>query len=190
VNVAFFGIDTKDEVVVDVNQSGRTTFKNAEGTERRGFELGAETTRGPFGAQFAYTYLDATFKEGFTSTVMGAPVTVPAGNALPGVPKTQAYLQLRYRQPRFYTYLEGLYRAKVPVDDVNSEFASAYTIFNLVGGLTQQGSGWRISEYVRLDNLADRNYVGSVIVNEGNRRFYEPSPRRSMTVGIQASVQF
>jgi iron complex outermembrane receptor protein len=106
------------------------------------------------------------------------------------VPKSQAYAQLRYRQPAFYAYAEALYRAKVPVDDVNSEFAGAYTVFNLVGGLTQQGGGWRISEYVRLDNLTDRNYAGSVIVNEGNRRFYEPSPRRSITVGIQASVQF
>ncbi len=195
VNVAVFGIDTKDEVVVDVNQGGRTTFKNAEGTERRGFELGAETARGPFAAQFAYTYLDATFKESFSSTAISGTgvattVTVPAGNALPGVPKSQAYAQLRYRQPAFYTYVEALYRAQVPVNDVNSEFAGAYTVFNLVGGLTQQGSGWRITEYVRLDNLTDRNYAGSVIVNEGNRRFYEPSPRRSMTVGIQASLQF
>jgi iron complex outermembrane recepter protein len=41
-----------------------------------------------------------------------------------------------------------------------------------------------------LDNLTDRNYAGSVIVNEGNRRFYEPSPRRSMSGGIQARLQF
>jgi len=106
------------------------------------------------------------------------------------VPKSQAYAQVRYRQPWFYTYLEGLYRSRVPVDDANSEFADAYTVFNFVAGLVQLGSGWRISEYVRLDNLTDRNYVGSVIVNEGNRRFYEPSPRRSMSGGIQASLQF
>jgi iron complex outermembrane receptor protein len=191
VNAALFGIETEDEIVVDTNMSGRTTFKNAGRTERRGLELGAETVMpGPFSAQFAYTYLDASFKDGFTSTVMGSTVTVPSGNALPGVPKSQAYAQLRYRQPRFYTYLEALWRSRVPVDDVNSEFADAYGVFNLVAGLVQQGTGWRISEYVRLDNLTDRNYVGSVIVNEGNRRFYEPSPRRSMSAGIQASLQF
>jgi iron complex outermembrane receptor protein len=191
VNAALFAIDTEDEIVVDVNAGGRTTFKNAAGTERRGFELGMETVMpGPWGAQFAYTYLDATFKEGFTSTVMGSPVTVPQGNMLPGVPKSQAYAQLSYRQPRFYTYLEALYRSRVPVDDVNSEFADAYAVFNLVAGLVQQGTGWRITEYVRLDNLADRDYVGSVIVNEANRRFYEPAPGRNITAGIQASVQF
>jgi iron complex outermembrane receptor protein len=191
VNAALFGIETRDEIVVDVNQGGRTTFKNAGRTERYGFELAAQSAApGPFGAQFAYTYLDATFKEGFSSRVLGSTVTIPAGNALPGVPKNQAYGQLSYKQPRFYTYLEALYRAKVPVNDANSEFADAYTVFNLVGALVQQGVGWRISEYVRMDNVTDRNYVGSVIVNEGNGRFYEPSPRRNMSAGIQASLQF
>ena len=191
VNAALFAIETRDEIVVDVNQGGRTTFKNAGQTERFGFELAAQSAMpGPFAAQFAYTYLDATFKEGFSSRVLGNTVTIPAGNALPGVPKNQAYGQLSYRQPRFYTYLEALYRSKVPVNDANSEFAAAYTVFNLVGALVQQGAGWRVSEYVRLDNLTDRNYVGSVIVNEGNRRFYEPSPRRSVAFGVQASLQF
>jgi len=191
VNAAIFAIETKDEIVVDTNAGGRTTFKNAGRTERYGVEIGADTVApGPFGAQFAYTWLDATFKEGFTSTVQGNTVTVPPGNALPGIPKSQAYAQVRYRQPRYYTYLEGLYRSRVPVNDANSEFADAYAVFNLVGGLVQQGTGWRVSENVRLDNLTDRNYAGSVIVNEANGRFYEPSPRRSISGGIQASLQF
>ncbi|HEX7221399.1 MAG TPA: TonB-dependent receptor [Burkholderiales bacterium] len=191
VNVAVFDIETKDEIVVDVNAGGRTTFKNAGRTERRGIELGAQTIgRGPWSAQLAYTYLDASFAEGFTSTVQGAGVVVPAGNALPGVPKSQAFAQLGYRQPRYYTYLEALYRSQVPVNDVNSESAGAYAVLNVVAGLVQQGPGWRISEYVRMDNIGDRDYVGSVIVNEGNGRFYEPSPRRNMSVGIQATLQF
>jgi len=190
-SAALFDIATRDEIVVDVNMSGRTTFKNAGRTERRGFELGAASLLpGAFGAQFAFTYLDAVFEEGFTSTVQGNPVVVPAGNLLPGVPRTQAYAQLSYRKPRYYSYLEALWRSRVAVDDVNSEFAGAYNVFNLVVGLVQQGPGWRITEYVRLDNLADRNYAGSVIVNEGNRRFYEPAPRRSMSGGIQATLQF
>jgi len=183
VNAALFAIETTDEIVVDVNMNGRTTFKNAGRTERRGLELSADTVLpGPFGAQFAYTYLDATFADGFSGALMG--------KALPGIPKSQAYAQLSYRQPRFYSYVEALYRSRVPVNDLNSEFADAYAVFNLVAGLTQQAPRWRITEYVRMDNLSDRNYVGSVIVNEGNSRFYEPSPRRSMYGGVQVSVQF
>ena len=47
-----------------------------------------------------------------------------------------------------------------------------------------------MTEFARVDNVGNRNYVGSVIVNETNRRYYEPSPRRNMTVGVQAALQF
>jgi iron complex outermembrane receptor protein len=191
VNAALFEVRTRDDIVVDTSLGGRTTFKNATRTERKGFELGAETVgKGPFGAQFAYTWLDATYKEGFTSTSFAGTTTVPAGNSLPGIPESQAYAQLSYRRDWFYSYLEALYRSRVPVNDLNSEHADAYAVVNLVLGLVQQGPGWRISQYVRLDNVGDKNYVGSVIVNESNGRFYEPSPRRSMSAGIQASLQF
>ena len=188
VNAALFDIQTRDEIVVDTAAGGRTTFKNAGRTERRGFELAAETQlSGPWQAHAAYTRLDATFRDGFTS---GAAV-VPAGNLIPGVPASQLGAQLRYRRPAYYGYLEALHRSRVPVNDANAEFSDAFTVLNAVVGLTQQqGTRWRFSEYLRLDNLTDRNYVGSVIVNEANGRFYEPSPRRSMTIGAQASLQF
>ena len=80
--------------------------------------------------------------------MLGNTVTIPAGNALPGVPKDQAYGQLSYRQPRFYTYLEALYRSKVPVNDANSEFADAYTVFNLVGGSGPAGP-WVAHQRIR-----------------------------------------
>ncbi len=192
-SAALFDVLTKDEIVVETSSGGRTTFKNAGQTERRGVELGLDTiSPGPWGAALAYTYLEATYRDSF-ATVAGspaAPVTVPAGNVLPAVPESQLYGQLRYRQPRYYGYLEMLRRSSIAVDDLNSEFAEGYTLFNLVAGLVQQGPGWRVSEYVRVDNLTDRNYVGSVIVNEANRRFYEPAPRRSIGAGIQATIQF
>jgi iron complex outermembrane receptor protein len=53
----------------------------------------------------------------------------------------------------------------------------------------QEGRRWRLVEFVRIDNLADRSY-GSVIVNETNSRFYEPAPGRNITLGIQANLQF
>jgi iron complex outermembrane receptor protein len=106
------------------------------------------------------------------------------------VPRAQAYAELRYSSDGFFAALESLLRSRVAVNDANSEFADAFAVFNAVAGLRQEGRRWRLTEYLRIDNLADRDYAGSVIVNEGNGRFYEPSPRRNMTVGIQASLQF
>jgi len=192
-NAALFKIVNENEIVVDQNMSGRASFKNVGHTDRNGFELGAETLlTGPFEARVAYTYLKATFRESFTTVLntMNTPVNVPAGSFLPGVPKSVLYAELRYRAEPFYAQLEALYKSRVPVNDPNSEFADAYTTLNLMAGVVQQGPRWRVSEFARIDNLTDRNYVGSVIVNETNSRYYEPSPRRNMTIGIQASLQF
>jgi iron complex outermembrane receptor protein len=192
-NAALFDIVTDDEIVVEQNTGGRATFKNAGHTDRRGLELGVETVLGgPWEARLAWSYIDATFRESF-DTVAGAPavaVTVPAGSLLPGVPRSQLYGEVRYRRAGFYAQLEGLRRSRVAVNDRNSEFADGFSVFNAVAGLVQEGGRWRITEFVRIDNFTDRNYAGSVIVNDGNDRFYEPSPRRNMTIGIQASVQF
>jgi iron complex outermembrane recepter protein len=189
-NAAIFKIVTENEIVVDQNTGGRASFKNVGHTDRSGFELAAETvSTAPFEARLAYTYLKAQFREGF-ATVIAAPVTVPAGSLLPGVPQNVLYGELRYRQEHFYAQLEALHKSRVPVNDPNLEFADAYTTLNLMAGVVQQGRGWRVTEFARIDNLTDRSYVGSVIVNETNSRFYEPSPRRNMTIGIQASLQF
>jgi len=178
--VALFDIEVTDEIVVDVNAGGRTTFKNAGRTERRGLELAAETLLpGPWDAQLAFTRLEATFED-----------PTNAGKLLPGVPRTQAYASLRYRRESYYAQLEAVRRSRVPVNDANAQFADAYAVANLAAGLVQRGERWRLTEFVRIDNLADRNYAGSVIVNEGNSRFYEPAPGRNYLLGAQAALQF
>ena len=60
----------------------------------------------------------------------------------------------------------------------------------LRASLAQRVGAWTVREFVRVDNLADRGYVGSVIVNEGNRRFFEPAPGRSWLAGVNAVMSF
>lgn len=40
----------------------------------------------------------------------------------------------------------------------------------------------------RVDNLFDREYVGSVIVNESNGRYYEPAPGRNYGIGLNLAA--
>ena len=44
------------------------------------------------------------------------------------------------------------------------------------------GEGGQV--FIRLDNAFDRRHVGSVIVNDGNGRFYEPGPGRTLWLGV------
>ena len=194
-NVALFDIETRNEIVTDQSSGGRTTYRNAGRTQRRGLEIAAESlVPGALELRAAYTYLDAVFADGF-ATVVGTPAvpaTVAPGNMLPGVPKNQFYAEAAWRYAPAGVRVAGefLYRSKVAVNDVNSEFAGAYGIVNLVFGLEQKGARWRLSEFVRIDNAGDRSYIGSVVVNDANGRYYEPAPQRSMMAGVQANLQF
>jgi iron complex outermembrane receptor protein len=184
-NLAVFDIDTRDEIVTDLSSGGRTTFRNAGGTERRGLEILADSLwAGPFEARAAYTWLEAKFDEDF-----GTP---SAGKMLPGVPEEQFYAEVAWRHAPWglRVGLELLYRSEVAVNDVNSEFAPAFTIVNAIVGFEQRGTRWRITEFLRVDNVGDKAYIGSVIVNDGNGRFYEPAPQRNMLLGVQANFQF
>ena len=182
---ALFDIRTRDEIVTDQSSGGRTTFRNAGRTQRRGVELGAETLgAGAFEARVAGTLLEAEFREDFGTSA--------AGRKLPGVPESQLYGELAWRHAAsgLRAALEVLHRSKVAVNDTNSEFAAAFTVANLVLGLQQRGARWRLSEFLRIDNLSDESYIGSVVVNDGNGRYYEPAPRRNILLGVQASLQF
>jgi len=193
VNAALFKIVTANEIVVDTNSGGRAIFKNAGHTDRKGIELGAHTLfAGPWQLRAAYTYLDATFREGFNTsiTTTAASIAVPPGASLPGVAKNQFYGELAYRRAPYHASLEALHRSSVPVNDPNTDFADPFTVWNLAAGLEQRRSRWRFSEFARIDNVGNRNYVGSVIVNETNFRYFEPAPRRNFSVGVQAALQF
>ena len=138
----------------------------------------------------AYTLLDARYDEAFTS---GAPaVTVPAGNRIPGVPQMTLYAELQWRHlpSGFSTALEARRNGRVYVDDQNSDSAEAYTVANLRLGFEQKARGWRITETLRIDNLTNRNYIGSVIVADANGRFFEPAPRLSAAVIVTARLAF
>jgi iron complex outermembrane receptor protein len=190
-NAALFRVDVKDEIVINSASGGRTDFKNAARTRREGLELLWEG-RFAFGleAALAYTWLDARFRESFTS---GTPATpVPAGNRLPGVPRTTLFGELVWRHAAsgFHTGAEVRRNGKVHVNDANSESAPGYTVANLRMGLEQRGKGWRVAEFVRLDNAFDRAYIGSVIVGEANGRYYEPAPGRNWMAGVSGELRF
>jgi len=187
-NFALFRAATSDEIVVNSATGGRTTFKNASRTVRDGVELSWEIALARnWSAYLAYTHLEARFTDGFTST---GPVA--AGNSLPAVPKDVFHAQLAWRRPAsgFAATFEVRHASRIYVDDANSSAAAGYTVAGLRGGFEQSRARWRFAEFLRLDNIFSRNYVGSVIVADTNGRYFEPAPRRNGIVGINASLEF
>src|SRR5882757_1375198 len=205
-DLAAFYIKTKDELAVLANSSGRTVNQNIGETTRRGAELGVDALwGGGFSARMAYTYIRAAVAQAYY-TCVAAPcrppatltgplpanyVLVAAGNHLPAVPMNALYAGLTWKHAPwgFSVTLEAQSRARIYTDDRNSDAAPGYWVANARAGFEQASKRWRFSEYARLDNLANRDYVGSVIVNESNSRFFEAAPGRTAYIMFSAAMR-
>jgi iron complex outermembrane receptor protein len=155
-------------------------------------ELGADALWGQgFSARFAYTYLHAVVVQSY-GTCVGLPcrpASVAAGNYIPAVPMNAVYAALAWRSAPlgFSATLETQGRAQIYADDRNTSAAAGYWIANLRLGWEQKTARWRFAEYASLNNLTDRAYVGSVIVNESNSRYFEPEPGRTVLIMFNAA---
>jgi iron complex outermembrane recepter protein len=109
-NLAFFAVDTTNEIVIDAATGGRTTYKNASKTRRRGVEAEWEARLGGgFGVYASYTYLSAKFASDATTGV--PPQPIPAGSRIPGVPAANGYAELTWSRPEwsgFSAAIEGV----------------------------------------------------------------------------------
>lgn len=207
VNLAFFKIDTDDEIVTASSQGGRTTYRNVPTSERKGMELSLDSAL-PHDLRLylAYTLLDAKFTDSFSACKVPFPngsscrfgtagdfETIASGSKIPGTYRYNLYGEVswKYQPLGFNTALEMRKSSDTNVS-LNPADGSAdgYTVFNWRGGFTQKLSNWKLSEFVRVDNITDREYVGSVRVADGNERFYEPALGRTWLLGLNASYQF
>jgi iron complex outermembrane receptor protein len=194
--LALFETHTRDEIVTLTNVGGRSTFQNAGATRRRGLEAAwAKPIVADLRGEAALTWLDARYRDAFltcTATPCAAPnVTIPAGNRIPGIARGSAYGALVWAPPQGWRGgIEGRALSAVHVNDANSDAAPRYAIASANVGYVARIGAAQLGGYARVDNLFGRKYAGSVIVNEGNARYFEPAPGRTWTAGITATVGF
>ncbi|MEP6941499.1 MAG: TonB-dependent receptor [Betaproteobacteria bacterium] len=190
--LSLFAIDTTNEIVIDTSTGGRTTYRNASKTRRRGVEAEWEGALDyGFAAYASFTYLLAEFADATTTGT--PPQVIPSGARLPGVPASSAYAELSWSRPDWYGFsaaIEAQYANKVYVNDRNSDYAPSYAVANVRAGWKQSRDAWTFTEFVRLNNLTAKNYSGTLIVGDTNGRYFEPSPQRNFLVGVTANVQF
>lgn len=188
-NVALFHIVTEDELVVASSVGGRTQFQNAAQTRRRGLEFNLEQPLGrDWRVELAYTWLDARYTQDFIS----AGNLIPSGRHMPGIAQHNLFTTLEWTpKPGISIGLEGQLRSSVEVEDSNqARAAPGYALANGYLRFEQKLRPWTFSQTLRVDNLFDRDYVGSVIIGESNGRFYEPGAGRNWYAGMNLEYAF
>jgi iron complex outermembrane receptor protein len=193
---AVFDTATRDEIVTLANSGGRSTFQNAGATQRRGLELAwSQRWTNDLRAQAAYTLLDAQYRDAF-STCTATPcamanVRVPAGSRMPGVARHAGYASLGWAPAAGWrASVEWRALSKVWVNDINSDAAAGTGLLAAAMGYAIKSGPFELNATLRVDNLLNRRSIGSVIVNEGNGRFFEPAPGRTGWTGVSAQIGF
>ncbi|ENN3157437.1 TonB-dependent receptor [Salmonella enterica] len=183
---ALFQTDTDDEIVVASSMGGRTTYKNAGKTRRQGAELALDQRfAGDWRVKASWTWLDATYR---SNVCQGQNCD---GNRMPGIARNMGFASLGFIPDEgWYAGTDVRYMGDIMVDDENTAKAPSYTVVGLNTGYKFNYSQLTVDIFGRIDNLFDKEYIGSVIVNESNGRYYEPAPGRNYGVGINLAWRF
>jgi iron complex outermembrane receptor protein len=199
VDLAAFYVKTSDEIITQRSVGSTTAFKNSPGgTTRKGMELAYQNQ---FISSMKFnvsgTLIDAEFNEGFGS---GASEVKP-GNKIPGIPNGMAYSSIQWSGTDFqrnkYRQVMGTLATFEFVtaganhgQDTNQadRKAGGYSSFNLRLAHRVDVNTMTITGYGQLNNLTDKQYIGSVIV--GNAAPFEPAPGRNWMVGLNATTRF
>ena len=184
-----FHIKTKDDILPRVTRTTGSTWLNAD-TEKYGLELsGLKSLPYYFAIRGAGTFITAKYSESAGDAVKGSKI--------PGIPEFQLYLDLAWRSNGWLnkskmTYSEaGIdYRlvGKSFANSNNSEAASVYQLFGLKLSHNIRHGAHNVSLFGRLDNLLDKKYVSSVVVNQVDKKYYEPGMPRNWILGVKYSL--
>ncbi len=119
----------------------------------------------------AWTYLDATYR---SEVCNDADCN---GHRMPGIARNMGFASLGWiPEQGWYAGADVRYMSDIMADDENTAKAPSYTVAGVNTGYKFSYGNWMMDIFGRIDNLFDREYVGSVIVNESNGRYYEPAP--------------
>ena len=189
-SVALFQANVRDELIgyayPPPASPGRVFFQNAGRARHRGVELGAELELvSGLNLITSWTYSD------FRYTSYSFAGHVLDGRALPGIPQHWLHLLLQSRPALargVWGELEETHSSGYFVDDTLDTRTAPWWTTNLRFGWDGTLGSVRLRPFVGFNNVFNRSYVGSVVINAARGRYYEPAPGRHMYVGFSLSA--
>ncbi len=176
-----FHISTENEILpYELEQfPGRTFYRNAGKTIRRGLEILGSKETDSYKAVLSYSFSDFIFD----SYVLDG--SAYNGNRLPAIPKHHAFFSFKYKfNSTIGVEIKSKYVGTFFADDKNSNQVDAYSIF--------QYRVWKdfknYSLYAGVNNLFNKKYFDNIRINAFANRFYEPAPHRNYYAGINFKI--
>ncbi len=180
-SVALYDADVRGELIqfpVPADTNGRVFYQNAGTSRHRGVEVGAQLEMASgLTLTTSWTYSDFRYTR----------YLALAGRALPGIPQHWLHFLLQGR-PAFgrgsWVEVEETHSSGYLVSDANNTRTSPWWTTNVRVGWDGTVGSVRLNPFLGFNNVFNRSYVGSVVINASNGRYYEPAPGRNMYVGF------
>ncbi len=158
---------------------GRYFYRNTGSTHRFGFELSGMYKTKVWEVQASITRARYEFSE--SETVKG--------NALPGIPNSQFFLQLDYVTPTDWKFqLTGESVGSFYADSSNSVQIDPYQKVRLQGGKKISLGGLEVDFFGGINNLFNVQYFDNIRLNAFGKRYYEPAPGRNVFFGLSVGL--
>ena len=158
---------------------GRSFYRNTGATERFGFELSGIYKTKAWEVQASIT--QARFEFSKSESV--------EGNALPGIPNSQFFLQVGYLSPTDWKFqLTGESIGRFYADNKNSVQIDAYQKVRLQGGKTISLGSMEANLFAGINNLFNVQYFDNIRLNAFGKRYFEPAPGRNIFFGVSAGL--
>jgi iron complex outermembrane recepter protein len=180
--ISAFNIETKNEILgFEINnQPGRSFFKNAGSTLRKGIEV-----------EFAYqinSFIKIT--SNYTlSSIKFTDIGVNNGKKLPGIPISNAFGSLELKPANYGQIIfETRYVGEVYLNDLNTIKTPSYTEINLKMRKDLNIKNIHLTLLGGANNLGNTSYFSNLRINAAGSRYYEPAMPRNYFVTIKFSI--
>ena len=161
---------------------GRSFYQNAGATRRYGIELAGAFQWKRWDIQASLTQAQYQFKAQDAAEVVDK-------KSLPGIPNSQAFLQLLYTSTNDWNWmLSGEQLGRFYANNSNSVVIQSFQKVRFQALKTVQVSWGELHFLGGINNLLNQTYFDNIRLNAFGGRYYEPAPGRNLYLGVQLNL--
>jgi iron complex outermembrane receptor protein len=186
-DLVFYDFELNNTIVVQEQINGADFFHNAGSTSQKGIEASAswwplQQVKKSVKLWGSYTYNHFKFEHYVAGT------NDFSGNWLTGVAKQMAAFGADFLLDNTYANLTMNYVDKVPLDDGNTAYATAYIIAGARFGVRGQLKKLLAELYGGVDNVTNTRYSLGNDLNAAGGRYYNVAPARNFYLGLKIGL--